>query len=115
MIFSNKIVFNQRNIELVWSARPADRDREMARVMEVLTNQEGQTITIPDSTKVPIGMNFLIENPGSHDLDVLTHESTLLKTIPANETFYFYLMDNKTKSGDWSVFFFDPRHAREDN
>lgn len=66
----------------------------------------GLSVTLPDARQVSTGRDMLLRNVGASSFQVLDNAAGVVATIAAGEVKYFYLRDNSTAAGSWSVFTF---------
>lgn len=75
-----------------------------AQIMDVLPSAGGFTLTLPPANQVSVGQSFLFNNlSGTHSFTLLKNDGTLLTVIAAQTIFYFYLTDNTTIGGTWTI------------
>ncbi len=59
-------------------------------------------ITLPNSTQVSVGQNFIIRNKSAYPFTLTTLNGSQSWTISSGIAYYFYLTDNTTADGLWS-------------
>lgn len=75
-----------------------------AQIMDALPSAGGFTLTLPPANQVSVGQSFLINNlSGTHSFTLLKNDGSLLTAIAAQTIFYFYLTDNTTIGGVWTI------------
>jgi len=75
-----------------------------AQIMDVLPSAAGLSLTLPPANQVSVGQSFLVNNlSGTHSFTLLKNDGTLLTAIAAQTIFYFYLTDNTTIGGLWTI------------
>lgn len=77
----------------------------VTEVMEITTGV-GLSLTMPDATEVGVGENTLIRNVGPNTFTVLDSVGGTLGTVTAGQAKLFYITDNSTAAGTWSILTF---------
>lgn len=74
----------------------------LAKITEV-DCQSGNKLTLPDATQVSVGEDILIRNVGSNTLIVNNAAGVQIATVAVGAASYFYLTDNTSVAGIFSV------------
>jgi hypothetical protein len=97
------------NTTLSWPTQFPDPNSLLAQVttaqiMDVLPSAGGFTLTLPPANQVSVGQSFLFNNlSGTHSFTLLKNNGAVLTAIAAQTIFYFYLTDNTTIGGTWTI------------
>lgn len=97
------------NTTLSWPTQFPDPNSLLAQVttaqiMDVLPSAGGLTLTLPPANQVSVGQSFLVNNlSGTHSFTLLKNDGVILTAIAAQTIFYFYLTDNTTTGGVWTI------------
>lgn len=90
-------------LTLNWPGISTASDDVIARIMEVNPEIDGLTLTLPDATQVSVGQDILISNVGDADVTVLDSSGASIASVPSGSVKYFYLTNNTSAAGAWSV------------
>ncbi len=90
------------NLTLYWPENTDGTDL-VASLMNVTPNGGAWTVTLPAANQVSSGRDFIMRNLGAVSFDVVDNAAGAVVTIAAGEARYFYLTDNSTAAGTWSV------------
>jgi len=69
--------------------------------IDVISNNDGYTLRMPNATETSIGQSVLINNPTAYSFNLLKNDWSLLTAIGPSTINYFYLIDNTTVGGTW--------------
>lgn len=94
------------DLELQWPINGTATGDVAARIMEVLPNQAGWTITMPPANQASVGQDALFRNIGSNSFTVLDFDGGTIITIAAGESKYIYITDNPDEAGTWGLISF---------
>lgn len=91
------------NLTLGWP-EVATGTNLVAALMEVTATGGSWTITLPPANEVSTGRDFVVRNVGASSFVVANNSGGAIATIASGESRYFYITDNSTAAGAWSVF-----------
>jgi hypothetical protein len=94
------------NVVLVWPVFATDSNFAAARIMDVIPNASGRTVTMPAADQASVGQDALFNNPSAFSFDVLGSTGSVICTVPAGKSQYIYITDNTTAAGVWGVIAF---------
>lgn len=78
----------------------------MAKIMEVSAASAGLNFVLPPADEVSTGEDFLLKNIGAETFTIQDNGGNTVATLDAGAAKYFYLTDNSTADGVWSVLTF---------
>jgi len=87
---------------VVWPYNADSTSTAVAKITEV-DCQATNALTLPDATQVSVGEDILIRNVGSNVLIVKNSGGTQIASVAVGAASYFYLTDNTSVSGIFSV------------
>jgi hypothetical protein len=88
-----------------WAYNSSDSTYQVADIMEFSTTA-GRSIAMPPANQVSIGESTLIRNIGANQFEVKGAGGATLGTVAAGVAKLFYISDNTTVAGVWSVLTF---------
>ena len=93
---------------LAWPSTFSNNPKVTAAIMDLTADKEGLSVILPDARFVSVGQNILLNNRGGVDFTVLCQtvdgeEVKKLLTLQPSQSFYIYLTNNQSISGDWNV------------
>ena len=91
------------DLTLNWPTLSESSDDVMARIMDLLPEAEGFAITLPDASMVSEGQDILFINKADVGVTIKDNAGNSIASVGAGEAKYFYLTDNTTAAGIWSV------------
>lgn len=91
------------NTTLSWPISFYDTVNVVARTMDIVPNQNGWVLTLPDARQTATGMSVLINNPSAFDFILHDNDGNLLQDVAAGTIRYIWLVDNTTPGGTWRV------------
>lgn len=91
------------NTILSWPISFYDTVNVVARTMDIVPNQNGWVLTLPDARQTATGMSVLINNPSAFDFILHDNDGNLLQDVAAGTIRYIWLVDNTTPGGTWRV------------
>lgn len=91
------------NLQLEWPINGSTTNDAAARIMEVLPDQAGWTITMPPANQASVGQDALFRNIGSYSFNVVDYDGNAIITIAANQSKYIYITSNPDEAGTWGV------------
>lgn len=89
-------------LTVFWPYHVSDTNLTIAKITEV-TCQSGNILTLPDARQVSVGEDFLIRNTGANALQINNALGVVVSTVQPGAANYFYLTDNTTEGGLFSV------------
>lgn len=95
------LTLNAPQTMLTWPTEFLDNINVVSRIIDVTPTGINQELIMPSALLVSVGQDVLITNPGIFDFDLLKNDNTLLSTIEAGKSMYFYLINNTTVGGQW--------------
>lgn len=93
------------NQTFYWSYNSADTTYQVADIME-FTTTTGLSITFPAANQVSVGESALVRNVGSNTFTILDAAGGTLGTVASGTAKLFYVNNNSTVAGTWSVLTF---------
>ncbi len=75
-----------------------------ADILEVSNSSAGITLALPPANQQSVGKELLIRNTGANSLPIADNTWGSITTITPGEAKYFYITDNTTIAGTWSLF-----------
>lgn len=101
--FYSAINLNQ-NIALAWSTDFGNNPNVVSSIMDISPNANGLSVTMPDARNVSVGFSFSINNKTLFSFTLLANDgSTPISVVNADTFNEFYLTDNSTQNGSWSM------------
>ena len=100
---SFKALILSASIVMQWPSISQASDDAMSRIINVNAQIDGLSITFPDATEVSVGQDVLISNIGDSSVSILDNSGATIASVPAGAVKYFYLTNNGTAAGAWSV------------
>lgn len=91
------------DVTLYWPSLSLTSTDVVARTMDVTPSTSGLDITMPDARETSTGMSVLFRNLGAETFTILSSTGTTIGTVATGVAKYFYLTDNSTQAGSWSV------------
>lgn len=91
---------------LVWPLYSVTPDDSFAGVMEVTASAVNSILRVPEGDQVSPGQSTLITNRGALTFTVSDSVGGVLATLVPGAAKFFYLTDNSTVQGTWSVLLF---------
>jgi hypothetical protein len=91
------------NTTLDWPTQFQDTSLVVASQMNVIPTANGFTLTLPDATLTSVGQSFIMTNISAFTFTLNKGDGTLLTTYPVSTANYFYLTDNTTVGGSWTI------------
>lgn len=91
------------HVALQWPANYEGPDY-LADLNHVTASVTGWRITLPPANAESPGRDFIIRNVGLYAFQVNDNKGVPVAVINPGEVKYFYIVDNSTDSGVWSVF-----------
>jgi hypothetical protein len=90
------------DLTVFWPYNVSDTDLTIAKITEA-SCAAGNILTLPDARQVSVGEDFLIRNTGANPLQVNNALGVVVSTVQPGAANYFYLADNTTEGGLFSV------------
>lgn len=90
------------DLTLVWPINGNVSTDVAARIMDITPSTSGLSVFMPPANQVSVGQDAFIKNPSAYTLTIKNSTGSVLGTITAGASKYFYLTDNSTASGTWS-------------
>lgn len=91
------------NKTLVWPTFATGTDIYASRIIDVIANAGGRTLTMPAANQVSVGTDSLINNLGGYDFDVLDNDGGVICTVASGKAQYIYITDNTSTAGIWGI------------
>ena len=91
------------NINLVWPFT-FDEGIEATDITDVISDQDGRIINLPDATLTSSGQNLMFNNISNHSFEITAFDGTTnIATLAAGEVKVIYLYNIETSNGLWRV------------
>ena len=87
---------------LVWPYN-SSAGNAISKIINLTANSAGLSLIFPDATEVSVGEDFLIKNVGAETVTMKDSAGGVVATLAPSASKYFYLTDNTTAAGVWSV------------
>ena len=100
---SYRAVILADNLTLNWPSLSTSSDDVVTRIMDLLPEVGGFALTLPDASMVSEGQDILFINKSGFSVTIKDNAGNSIASIGAGEAKYFYLTDNTTAAGIWSV------------
>lgn len=94
------------DLQLEWPINGTSTNDAAARIMEVLPDQAGWTISMPPANQTSVGQDALFRNIGADSFNVVDYDGNAIITIAAGESKYIYITDNPDEAGTWGIISF---------
>jgi len=94
------------DLELSWPNVASSDEDSVAAIMELTASTAGLSVILPDATGATNGLQLLMRNMGADSITVENNGGGTIGTIATGAAAFFYLTDNSTVNGTWSVFTF---------
>lgn len=92
------------NIQLAWGSNFGNNPLVVATIMDISPQQNGYTVTMPNATNVSVGQSFSINNKTNFSFNLLANDgSTIISTINGPGFYTFYLTNNTSRNGSWTL------------
>lgn len=91
------------NIELEWPLNATPSTNPVAAKIDVLSDNDLNTITMPPANQVANGTDVLFRNVGTDDFTVLDAAGNVIITASSGEEWYIYVTDNSSVAGLWAT------------
>jgi len=88
-----------------WSYNSSDTTYQISDIMEVTTSI-GLNLNFPAANQVSVGESALVRNTGSNQFTIKDAAGGTLGTVASGTAKLFYINDNTTVAGTWSVLTF---------
>ena len=89
--------------ELVWPNNYSGTNLLLASITE-FSASSGLSVRLPPANLQSVGKDFLLRNTGSQSISILDNLGGAVTSVDPGVAKYFYITDNSTSSGVWSVF-----------
>lgn len=89
--------------DFFWPEQYSGTGLLLASITEINPTSSGVELDLPDATAVSVGRDFLIINVGANLLTIRDTTGGAVATVASGIAKYFYLTDNSTAAGSWSV------------
>lgn len=92
------------NIILAWPSEFQNTQNVVYDFMNITSGGVAATnITLPDARKATVGVSFVFNNVGANAIQIRNNDATNLQNIASGAVYEFYLTDNSTQNGLWSI------------
>lgn len=100
---SFRTVVLTEDLTLEWPSLSTSSSDVTARVMELLPQAAGFSVTLPDARQVAEGQDILFRNIADEDVVIKDNGGGTIATVAAGQVKYFYLTSNTSAAGAWGV------------
>ncbi len=94
---------SQATTTLSWPIQFQDTNNVTASIMNVVSEEAGYDLVLPDATIVGTGTTLLVFNTGSDSFNIQDSGLNLISAVPASAAYMFILTDNTTSRGQWII------------
>lgn len=91
------------SISLYWPSNTPATGNSLARIIDISSGISGYNVTLPPGNEGTVGADSLIRNIGIVPFTVYNADNSQSQVIQPGQSWYYYLTNNTTVGGIWSL------------